>query len=310
MKNIMIRKITENEDFERLLQMMNDTAKRFNPDPKFYGFGMTSQELKKDYSKPNDSHGFVAVDNGMIVAFMGVYLSPITKNGHLVCGYIEGYEANLNDLVSKCLLVVRENGGSKLFNFASSKFGQIRNSEITFWEKLGFYSEEYANVTLMLSINEWNEPTGFNKSNIALVSNEELDLIKQLLVEDGESSTAELIDNNLSKKHVILSLRDEHSGEITGLVHYYVDLVNKGTTNEFLDAYAFTIHFRPRYDLSKLEKRRLLHAALLSAKQLGVYHVITRITLKNFEVFSLLIREGFDDVGMEKNSTINLYKTV
>lgn len=71
-------------------------------------------------------------------------------------------------------------------------------------------------------------------------------------------------------------LIDEKTNEIIGMASYFVDLANKGTRNEFYEAYAFNLHFRPKYDLKKDEKRRLLHAALLSTRQLGVLHVITR----------------------------------
>ncbi|BBH21941.1 hypothetical protein Back11_32860 [Paenibacillus baekrokdamisoli] len=305
--SLLIRHITQHDDFVHLHQMMNDTAKRFNPDPTFHGFGTTPEELKDDYSDITRSNGFLAEQNGMVIGFIGVSLSPITKNGNITFGYLEGYEFALSELVDKCPPVVRDNGGNKLYKFAFSKFGQIRNSEITLWERMGFTSEEYSNVTIILHLKDWIEPQDFNNANITPASDTELETIKQLLIEDDESFIAERIDN---PKKVLLTLRDENTNEIMGLAYYFVDLVNKGTEYEFLDAYAFTLHFRPNFELSKTEMQRLLHAAIFSTKQLGVLHIITRITLKNFTIFALMIREGFDDPEMEKNSTVNLYKKV
>jgi hypothetical protein len=306
--NTLVRNITAQDDFEQLLQMMNDTAKRLNPDPLFMGSGTTVQDLKENYTVITNN-GFVAEENATVVGFMGVSLSPITKNGYIEFGCMEGYEYTVAKLMERCQSVIRVYGGEKIYKFALSKFGQIRNKEITFWEQVGFTSEEYSNIILCLDIRDWNEPNDFHNTNISPVSDEELEEIKQILIEDGEISIAETV-HNTKKEKVILTMRDEKTNDVLGLAYYFIDLVNRGTENEFYDAFAFTLHFRSRYNINKEEMRRLLHAALLSTKQLGVLHVITRITLKNFANFALMIREGFDEVGIDKNCIVKLLKTV
>jgi hypothetical protein len=304
----LIRNITAEDDFQQLLQMMKDTAKRLNPDPFFMGLATTVQDLKENYTVIANN-GFVAEDNGTVVGFMGVSLSPITKNGYIEFGCMEGYEYIAAKLMERCQSVIRVNGGEKIFKFALSKFGQIRNKEITFWEQVGFTSEEYSNIALCLDIRDWNEPNDFHNTNIGPASDEELEEIKQILIEDGELTIAEIV-HKPKKEKVLLTMRDEKTNDVLGLAYYYVDLVNRGTENEFYDAYAFTLHFRSRYDINKEEMRRLLHAALFSAKQLGVLHVITRITLKNFANFALMVREGFGEDDIDKICIVTLLKTV
>ncbi|NIK79514.1 hypothetical protein FHS15_004675 [Paenibacillus castaneae] len=304
----LVRQITLQDDFTLLHQMMNDTAKRFNPDPTFQGLSTTTDELKEEFSNVSLKNGFLAEQNGQIIGFMGVSLSPITKNGNIIFGCIEGYEDVLTKLIEVSIEVVRKNGGEKLYKFTFSKFGQIRNSEISLWEKFGFLSEEYSNVQILLHLDDWMEPEHFNNVNITLPSRDEYEAIKKLLIDDGESFISERMDDPAS---VLLTLRDEHTNEIMGLAYYHVDVEPKSSSQqENLSAYAFTLYFRPVFQWSKSEMQRLLHAALLSTKQLGVSHVITRITLKDFNIFALMIREGFDDFGIENMSTIHLYKKV
>ena len=142
-----------------------------------------------NYADPAKNNGFLAEHDGEVIGFMCVSLSSITRNGFIEFGFLEGHEEVLNDLVDRCLPVVRHNGGSKLFKFAFSTFGQIRNREISLWESLGFTSGEYSEVTLTLYLKEWKEPEDFNKDHIMPAAEEEYATIKQLLIEEDESFT-------------------------------------------------------------------------------------------------------------------------
>lgn len=309
-----VRQLTEHDDFDFLLHLMNQTAKRFNPDPKFLGIRITSSELKESYfSSENNKEGYVIEQDGEVIAVMGVSLSEVTSNGYIEFGVVEGYEKVLYELVEKCSSIVRKKGGNKLFRFASSKFGQIRNREITLWEQLGFISNEFSDISISLDVRDWSPPDDFHNENIYPSTAMELSEIRRILAEDDEEVIAELVSKQFvatSPDQIVLTLLDEGTKELIGIAFYRVIVANKGNNNEFLAATGFGVHFRPRYELSKSEKKRLIHASLLSMQELGIYHVYSRITLKNFEVFSMLIREGFDDSGIEQNCTIPLFKTV
>lgn len=313
---MIIRPIAETDDFEELLRLMNETVKRFNPDPTFFGFGYTAEGLReKFFGSSAQDKGFVVEINGTVVAFMAVSLSSVTKHGSVEFGFVEGNEQFLHELVQKCAELVHENGGEKMFKFAFSKFGQIRNNEITFWEQLGFVSEEYSSVNLFLDLKQWQEPAEFSNTNIVPATDLSLEQIIQMLHDEGEHSIAdrlqEQFDAYRKMDQVILTLLDEATQEIAGLAIYRVYTHNKGTEHEFLNAMGLGLYFRSKFDLSPAEKRRLLHSALLSMKQLDILHVLSPTTLKHFDIFAILIREGFEGLEkMEKNSIIHLYKTV
>jgi len=310
-----IRPIAESDDFEWIVQLQNETAKRFNPDPTFLGIRGTAEELKEELCSSNAaSKGFAIEVDGSIAAFMAVSLSPRTKNGYINCGFVEGYGHLVQEMVDKCSVIVRENGGQKMFKFAFNKFGQVRNSEISFWEQVGFISEEYSKVTLILNLEDWKEPQEFNNAHIVPATEFAIEDMIQMLIDDGEDQVADLISQQyLPQKNpdqVVLTLLDELTNEIVGLALYRVFVHNQGSEDEFLDAIGFGLYFRPKFEISKAEKRRLLHASLLSMKQLDIVHAVSNISLKDFDTFAHFVREGFDGMGAEKNSTIHLYKTV
>ncbi|WIV17230.1 hypothetical protein QPK24_12270 [Paenibacillus polygoni] len=309
-----VRQLSENDNFDLLLSLINQTANRYNPDPKFLGIGMTVSELKDSYfSSGTNKEGYVVEKEGKVIAVMGVSLSEVTSNGYIEFGVAEGHEEVLRGLTDKCSSIVNQKGGKKLFRFASSKFGQIRNREITLWEQLGFNSEEFSDIIISLDLRDWNVPDDFHNENIYPATDMELSDIRQILIDDEEELIAELVSKQFVTKspdQIVLTMMDKETKELVGIAYYRVIIANEGSNNEFFDASGFGIHFRPRYQLDKSEKERLLHASLLSMKQLGIYHVYSRITLKNFEIFSMLIREGFDDPGIDQNCTVLLFKTV
>ncbi len=313
-QSIMVRRVGQHDNFEWLHSLMNQTVKRFNLDPKFLGIAMTPSELRNSYlAAETTKDGFVAEKEGSVIAIMGVSLSEVTSNGYVEFGVVEGHEAILHELVEKCSSIVQQRGGKKLFKFVFSQFGQIRNKEIALWEQLGFDSDQFTNVTLLLDLKGWSVPEDFHGERIYPATDLALSEISQILMDDGEEQIVELIRKQFVEKsadQIILTLVDEGTKQPAGLAFYRIIKANEGSDNEFLDASGFSVHFRPGYSLKKEEKQRLLHAALLSMKQLDIFHVYSRITLKHFDVFSMLVREGFEDPGFEQNCTISLFKMV
>ncbi|MDQ8738316.1 hypothetical protein [Paenibacillus sp. LHD-38] len=313
---VLIREVRETDDFEAIYNLINETFQRFSGD-EIAIYDGTGNGLKSKYFDPSSQDkGFIGEEGNRIVAFMGVLPSKATNNGHIECGFLDGYENDniLDKLLIKCTPFIRDRGGNKIFKFTSTKFGQVRNKEITLWEKLGFTSDEYSMVTTILDLRNWKESEEFNVTGIEPAVEMDYEDIKQTLIEDGEDEMAELFQNQYSstKKpdQVVLTLKDETSGEIAGIAYYRVAIVNKGTNNEFLEANGFGLHIRPQYSLNRKEIRRFLQGCLVSMKQLGLVHVITRITLKNFNVFAAMVSEGFHNEGLEKANIMRLYRSV
>ncbi|TMV43813.1 hypothetical protein FE783_34155 [Paenibacillus mesophilus] len=276
---------------------------------------MKGEQLKKQYCYPNLSNmAFIAVEDDTIVAFMGVISSKVTTNGHIECGFLVGYESKLDELLIKCVAFARERGGHKIYKFTSTKFGQVRNKEIALWERLGFTSDEYALITTTLDLRKWKESEDFDASGIESAIELDYDNILRIFIEDGEHEMAELFQNQYSPTknpdRVVLTLRDKATNEIAGIAYYRVVLCNKGTKNEFFDASAFGLHIRPEFLLNRHEIRRFLQGSLISMKQLNLYHVITRITLKNFRVFAAMVTEGFHNEHLESANVLRLYRNI
>ncbi|HIW34829.1 MAG TPA: hypothetical protein IAA29_18800 [Candidatus Paenibacillus intestinavium] len=311
---IQIRAVKETDDFEAMYNLINDTLQRFSGNEKVSFIG-DREELKKEYCNPDNSiNGFIAVKDNTIVAFMGVSPSRMAKNGYITFGFLDGFDNVLEDLLNKCRSYIQEIGGTKIFVFTSTKFGQVRNKGISLWEKLGFIADEYGHVTLLLDLREWNEPEHMDLTGIEPTLEMNYDDIKRVLIEDGEEAMAESFQDQYSSNgnpdQVILTLRDHVSNEIAGIAYYRVDLCNRGTDNEFLDAYSFGLHVRPKYLLNHNEIRRFLIGTLFSMKQLNIYHVITRITLKNFNVFAAMVTEGFHNENFENTNILRLHRNI
>ncbi|WP_307604300.1 hypothetical protein [Paenibacillus sp. V4I9] len=311
---VQIRAVTECDDFEAIYKLINDTFQRISGDQKSV-YGVNGEVLKNQYCNPSSSNkGFIAVKDNTILAFMGVFPSNVTKNGYIECGFLDGYESILDELLSKCMSFIQERDGAKIYTFASTKFGQVRNKGITLWEKLGFTSDEYAYITTLLDLRKWKEPEDLDVTGIEPAIEMNYDNIKQILIEDGEDAMAELFQNQYSPSknpdQVILTLRDKVSNEFAGIAYYRVVVSNRGSEDEFLDATAFGLHIRPKYLLNLDEIRRFLKGSLISMKQLNLYHVITRITLKNFDVFAAMVTEGFHNENLEDANVIRLYISV
>lgn len=253
----------------------------------------------------------MAEQSGRIVAFIEVIISKFTKNGTLSYAWEENFEYVLNDLIDQCAQIIQNHGGSKLLVFAFNKVGQVRNKSMSFWEKMGFIADEYSFSAVTLNLEEWNEPPeDFDETNIESALHMHLEEIKQILSQDGEDEMAELFQRQFfplkKPDQVILQFRDKDTNQIAGIAYYSVYL---GTEHGPYFASSFWIHFRPAFKVEKKEKMRFLQAALLSMKQINISQVTSRLTTKNFDVFALMIREGFEAFS-DNNSTIRLVKKV
>ncbi|GIN72401.1 hypothetical protein J14TS2_28760 [Bacillus sp. J14TS2] len=309
-----IRAVQETDDFEMIYHLIDATMKRFSGDA-IIVYGVSSESLKRQYCY-SESHnkGFIAINDNKIVSFMGVYTAKVTKYAYLECGFLQEFEDALVELLHQCVHAVAENGGTKIFNHSPIMFGQVRNEGISFWERLGFISEEYSYITTELNLDSWEEPNSFDSSGIEPAMEMGYEEIKQILLEDGEDSMAELFQKQYSPdqslNQVILTLKDKATNEISAIANYRVKLqeIDKETTA--LYASAFSIHVRPQFTLDRYEIRRFVQGALISMKQLNIESVISRITLKNFDVFAAMVTEGFHNQGMEKVNTIRLFKEI
>lgn len=291
--NVLVRKVTPDDNFERIRELMQSTKQRFYNDPRLNVVGV--EEFKEKYVEPSNSFGFVAEKDKRMIGFMGVGVVKSTQNGYLEYGVEESESEAFESLLHACSEVIQKRGGHKLYYFATTSFGQVRNQEITLYERHGFISDEYSQITTHLSLKYWKEPDSINTSGIVLAADFELNAIVKMLIDDGEEPLAKQFNNQYSDANpdvIVLSLLGPNN-EIAGVAYYKVKRIDPRKTD--LSAVAFGVHFRPQYNVNKADKRRLIQAALLSMRQLNVIHAHTNMTLKNFDTFALMIREGFDD---------------
>lgn len=305
-----IREVNENDDFDYLLELLNDTLSRHLKNT-VCSIGISSDELKKQYA---DQKVYVAVCDGKIVAVADVRLTKMLKNGNLYFGYLEGYETALTALVEKCGSYVQSNQGHKLLTFARTKFGQVRNKEIALLESLGFVSDEYSYITCQLPLESWSAPDHLDTTDIEPIADMDTKEIYNLLLEDGEDEMAELFIRQFppgqQRNRVVLCLRDQATGEIAGIAYYEVYVYRPTPEESNLQATAFGLHFRPEHVVNASDKKRLLQAALQSMKQLNVQHVMTKMTLNHFDVFAAMAAEGFTNDGLEELNSLRLTKSV
>lgn len=282
---LVIREMTT-EDLHAVRNLLVQTASRFVWDPRY--IVMSVEELGEEYINVSDSIGYVAELGEEIAGFMGVSTSD-SGNGYIRYGVDEQSINTLPELLDTCEQYMRFKGGSELSYFAITQFGQIRNKEISLFEQLGFQPDEFASTTTLLYLLNWQEPEHLDTVNIIPITGAEIDLLEQLLLSDGDNRTKLKWDSTRVSETIALALQSP-TGEIQGFAHYKVHVGQSVKT-----AVGFGIHYRPQFELPMTEKRRLLRAALVSMKQLGITHVSSHMTLNDFQKFVLLASEGFDE---------------
>ncbi|MEF3305928.1 hypothetical protein [Paenibacillus sp. GYB003] len=292
-----VREVRADDDFGQIHDLILETKRNASRDKRLSI--RSAEKLRSDYfpegpdSPQPESKGFVIEEDGRITAFMGVH--PRKENGILDYGVNRYDLPRLNALLNRCEQIVLERGGTKLFYFASTQFAQIRNREISVLERLGFESEEFARTGAFLSLNYWKEPEQIDSSRIVAETDMEKDDIYRMMAEDDNETDADVFKHQLrtaEPSNVILTLRGK-GNDIAAIAYYKVKKVNP--QKDELSATAFNVHFRPRFELHRSEKKRFVQAVLHSMKQLGLNNVTATFSLKHVDVLTLLVQEGFHD---------------
>ncbi|MBD3919322.1 hypothetical protein H8B09_11200 [Paenibacillus sp. PR3] len=290
-KDTVIREISA-DDLQDVQVLVQQTARRYVWDPLFTV--MSAEEIGEEYLGDDDNRGYVAVIDSEIKAFMGVSLTE-GGSGFIRYGVDEQYNNMLITLLKQCESFVQARGGSKVSSFSITRFGQIRNKEISMLEQLGFESDEYATTSALLFLNNWREPDHLDTTNIVPITGAGLDVLQQMLMDDGDSVTrVQWKSTSKAFAGTVAIALQAPSGEIQGFAHYKVARLDP-VGNPIKNVNGFALHFRPQFELALDEKRRLLRAALSSMKQLGICNVATNMRLNDFQLFVLLATEGFDE---------------
>lgn len=309
MTAIAIREVREDDDFQRIYDLNLETGQRMNRQ-----IGLQQRircappnSLKLKYFPNEDNSalltkckGFIAEFNGQMVAYMDVTFPEHSNNGYVSFGYSEGYEHVIQDLLDRCCAVVKLNGGTKLYQYAVLIAGQIRNYQITFWEKYGYIADPYFFALIKLEVDEWTAPANINNEGIdsAQLSTHE---VIQILREDGEEHLAHEWKEEISFESpdiVTLTLRDLTSNEILALSYYRVahfkdKRKEDGKVYDGLGAWRVGFHFRPKYLLSRQEKRRFIDGTIQSMKELDIIFASARVSSRDFTAFVELMSTGF-----------------
>ncbi|MFD1677051.1 hypothetical protein [Alicyclobacillus fodiniaquatilis] len=305
---VQIRALREEDDYQVILNLLNQTIKVLHPNTQMSFNGHTPEYLKEQFC--DSATGFVAERNGEIIAFMGVQLSEETHNASLMYGVTEPDVGILAELLAQCSALVRAKGGTKIILRSYLDFGQIRNQMITLWERLGFVADEYVYTSTNMDVRKWAAPDDLDLSGVEPVipiTEMKLKEIHTMLVEDGQASAASMFqsvylqDEPIDRRdHVILSFKPDGAEHIAGAAYYKVVSGAQGC-----NALAFGIYFRVNRDVSRSEKRRFLQATLQSMKQLEIQRAVSRITFKDADVFAAMAAEGFYSITAQVHS-INL----
>jgi hypothetical protein len=249
--------------------------------------------------------GFVAVINGVIRASATVGISSDSHNGFIDFGFIQDGDFMLRGLIECCAVIVKEAGGTRLYQTTNMPLGQIRSDHLTLLESQGFHCNQFYHVFVEhRHLGSWEAPENLDLRLIKIPSKMEIDVISTILEEDREFFLAEEFRGNFSRAtpdHVFLCLYDENEA-IKGIAYYKV-----WEENESYTATAFGLHFRPKYEVARAEIRQIIQATLLSMKQIGVTAAWSRVSSQNFYTILELSAEGFE---LSPSHTVMMVKTV
>lgn len=305
---VLVRQLDVSDNYAEILELLNLTIRTYHPlTPMSYG-SYTPLLLRERYCDKNA--GFVALNGNSIMAFVGVDLSDETHNGTLTYGFTEPNIDILAQLVQYCYEVVKAAGGSRMSLRAYLNFGQIRNPMITLWEHLGFVSDEYAYTSTNMDLWKWEPPAELDTSNIHPAATLPMSEVYRAMsldpLSDAELFRRQFLNSESTDApdHVVLCLTHPQSNDIAGLAFYKV-IRQYGDYN----AIALGLYFNPNHAVDRTEKRRLLQTTLLSMKQLNVHRVVSRMTFKDFDVFSAMAAEGFYSVTAQVHS-VNMTKVL
>ncbi|MDF2722725.1 MAG: hypothetical protein K0Q59_2400 [Paenibacillus sp.] len=289
-----IREIRPDDDFELLRELIMETKRYAAPEGSEVK-AIAAEYLKKWIVLEERIKGYVAEQGTEIVGFIGVEMRE--KHGVITTyGIKEAKLETLSSLVDACMQDINSLGGQCLGCFVHTEFGQIRNREIVQLERLGFHtSDYYVRVQTSLSLDDWREPDEIDTERVQ-AEQLELDDVIHLLEEDSKNPNSLIFRHQFriaEPSNVFLTLRnDQH--ELTALAYYKVKRAK--SNQEELFALAFNVHFVPRFELTRQEKKRFIQAVLLSMKQLDIKTVYSLMSMRYADTFTLLVQEGFDQI--------------
>jgi len=298
--NAVIREIQADDDLSYILELITETRQPYSHNQKLnYSLPFLKQWLFPEGGKESPRvKAFVLEEHGEITGFMAVEIRG--RSGMLEYGIKKGSYEQLAGLVEKCSKVMEEYGGDRLFIFVHTQFGQIRNPEIITFEKLGFhYSDQYMRVSARLLMNDWQASEALDTAQIQVENRLQLKDIHSIMLEDEAGPDAIIFNYQFSPRFqpntVLLTMRNEQD-EVMAIAYYKV--VHKlKKDQDIFGAAAFNVHFRPKFSLPRKQKRSFLQGVLTTMKQLDIQVVNSLMSLKNVDNFTLMIREGFDEIN-------------
>jgi hypothetical protein len=295
--NAVIREVQAEENLLNIRDLITETRQHYSHNQ---AVNYSAQFLKK-WIFPEDSKAspqvkaFVIEEQGELTGVMAVEIRG--KSGMLEYGIKQSSHEHLAGLVEKCSKVIEEHGGDRLFIFANTQFGQIRNLEIIKFEQLGFrISDQYMRVSTRLLMEDWLAPEQLDTVRIQVENRLRLGDIHSIMLEDDAGPDAVIFNYQFSPRFqpntVLLTMRNEND-EVMAIAYYKVFRRDQG----LFSAAAFNLHFRPRFSLSRKQKRSFLQGVLTTMKQLDIQVVNSLMSLKNVDNFTLMVREGFDEIN-------------
>ncbi|MFC3772523.1 hypothetical protein ACFOSW_28040 [Paenibacillus sp. GCM10012303] len=288
---LIIREVRQDDDFEQMASWLKANGRS----AALHADQVRTMFFPKTWPFPRKS--YVTEVESKIVAMMMLDLRD--RHGVITCTIQEAdvdHLEVLNGMLEKCADDILERGGTYLAYFAQTEFGQLQNRELYLLERLGFRTaDEYMRISARLSMDEWEPPEVLDTASMC-VDTLSLEEVHRILTDDGNAPNAIIFQHQfqtVETSNVILTLRNDQR-EITAIAYYKVKKVDP--SSDVLSATAFNLHFRPAFELTKQEKRQFLQGVLYSMKQLDIRKVNSLMSLKHVDVFTLMVREGFDEI--------------
>jgi hypothetical protein len=299
--NTIIRELKEDDDLVIISNLINGTRQLYSHNQKFklYSAPFLKQWIfpeRNDQAPQVQVKAFVLEEQGEITGVMAVEIRE--KSGMLEYGIKQGSSEQLAGLVERCSKVIEERNGNQLYIFAHTQFGQISNREILAFEQLGFRSSDpYIRVSTRLRMDNWQAPEQLDTERIQVENRLQQNDIYNILLADKAGTDAVIFNYQFSARFqpnsVLLTMRNDND-EVTAIAYYKVRKLSGD--QDLFAASAFNLHFRPDFKLSREQQRGFLQGVLTTMKQLDIQVVNSLMSLKNVDNFTLMVREGFDEI--------------
>lgn len=297
----LIREVKTDDDFVQIRNLIEET-RRFNTQNPNFKLGPADAIKRWIFPEgpqdlPPKVKGFVLEEDGAIAGFMNVEFRG-AEGGVLDYGIRPQSRAHIGALVDACSRAILDRGGNRLSLFAFTSFGQFRSPEVELFERFGFrYADQFMRVSARLELKNWEAAEGLTTDGVTAENDLSPEMIHSVLLADGATTDAIIFNfqyrTRFEPSTVILTLRNEQQEPMA----YAFYKVKKATpARDIISATAFNVHFRPQFELSREQQRNFVQGALASMKQLDIKVAHTLMTLQNANKFTLLVREGFDDI--------------